>query len=169
MNVDHKLNRLHRVLRFLNHKIRVRHNARLTAKAAEKRRGHVLAKIEGLQNLKDPAGVPPGTVAFEGKAVAAWIHPWLVLSRKNGWTGTVVSGYRSPPYSQSLCEHMCGAPSCPGRCAGVASNHSGTQYPGGAVDVTEYEQFGRIQRRIGSPLQNQLPATDPVHFSVSGR
>jgi hypothetical protein len=169
MNVSYKLTRLHRLLRFLNHKIRIRHNKKLTAKQAEKRRINVLAKLDGLHTLRDPAQVPTGTRLFDGKEVAEWIYPWLELARKKGWTGTVTSGYRSPAYSQSLCLHMCGQPSCPGRCAGTSSNHSGLQYPGGAVDVTEYEQFGRIQRRIGSPLQNQLPTTDPVHFSVSGR
>jgi hypothetical protein len=79
----------------------------------------------------------------------------------------VTSGYRTPEYSTSLCIAMCGAPSCPGRCAGASSNHSGKVYPAGAVDVTDYTRFGQIQPQIGSPLRNDLPI-DPVHYSVSG-
>lgn len=108
-----------------------------------------------------------GVETFDGKEVAAWIVPWLQKSRDAGWGGVVSSGYRTPEYSESLCFDMCGAPSCPGTCAGRSSNHSGKKYPAGAVDVTDFETFGRIQPEIGSPLKNDLPA-DRVHFSVSG-
>ena len=98
--------------------------------------------------------------------------PWLEKSRKAGWGGTVVSGVRTPEYSEQLCYAMCGAPSCAGRCAGRASNHNmepGQGYPAGALDVSDYAAFEAIQKRIGSPLKNELDARDPVHFSVSGR
>lgn len=109
-----------------------------------------------------------GLGTFDGKQVAAWIVPWLEKSRDAGWKGTVTSGFRDPAYSESLCLAMCGAPSCPGRCAGRSSNHSGKEYPAGAVDVTDYTNFGAIQPRIGSPLHNSLGSADPVHFSVAG-
>lgn len=108
-----------------------------------------------------------GVGTYDGKPVAKWIIPWLEKSRAAGWAGHVTSGYRTPEYSESLCMEMCGAPSCPGTCAGRSSNHSGTTYPHGAVDVTDETNFGRIQRQIGSPLRNALPS-DRVHFSVSG-
>jgi hypothetical protein len=108
-----------------------------------------------------------GVATFDGVPVAAWMVVWLQKARKNGWGGRLVSGYRTPEYSQSLCYGICGAPSCPGLCAGVASNHSGKEYPAGAVDVTDYNTFENLQSRIGSPLVNHLPS-DPVHFSVSG-
>lgn len=108
-----------------------------------------------------------GVGTFDGEKVAAWIIPLLQQSRAAGWAGTVTSGYRTPEYSESLCFDRCGQPSCPGTCAGRSSNHSGTAYPHGAVDVTDYTNFGTIQRRIGSPLRNSLPS-DRVHFSVSG-
>jgi len=109
-----------------------------------------------------------GVGSFDGKQVAKWIIPWLEKSRAEGWSGSVTSGYRTPEYSESLCFGMCGAPSCPGTCAGRSSNHSGDHYPAGAVDVSDYSNFGSIQPRIGSPLKNNLPA-DRVHFSVSGQ
>lgn len=101
-----------------------------------------------------------------------WMIPWLDKSRAAGWYGVVNSGVRTPEYSESLCRNMCGAPSCPGRCAGRASNHNMTADQGepyGALDVSDYYNFGAIQPRIGSPLKNALGAQDPVHFSVSGR
>lgn len=110
-----------------------------------------------------------GVVEFDGVPCAAWIAEWLKKSREHGWNGVLVSGYRDPEYSEQLCYAMCGAPSCPGRCAGRASNHAGKDYPAGAVDVSDFYNFGAIQKRIGSPLINALGAQDPVHFSVSGR
>lgn len=109
-----------------------------------------------------------GVGTFDGKPVAKWIIPWLKKSRQAGWDGSVTSGYRTPAYSEQLCIRMCGEPSCPGRCAGRSSNHSGKVYPHGAVDVSDYTNFARIQRQIGSPLKNALGSSDPVHFSVSG-
>lgn len=108
-----------------------------------------------------------GVGNYDGKPVAKWIIPYLEKSREHGWGGSVTSGYRTPEYSESLCFDMCGAPSCPGTCAGRSSNHSGSKYPAGAVDVSDPGTFGSIQPKIGSPLKNDLPA-DPVHFSVSG-
>jgi len=113
-----------------------------------------------------------GFSVFDGKTVAAWMVPWLQRSRREGWRGTVVSGVRTPEYSEHLCFQMCGRPSCPGRCAGRSSNHNmlpSQGEPFGALDVSDYANFGRIQRQIGSPLRNALGARDPVHFSVSGR
>lgn len=111
-----------------------------------------------------------GFGTFDGKTVAAWMVPWLVKSRAAGWHGVVVSGVRTPAYSQQLCYNMCGHPTCPGTCAGIYSNHNmlpSQGYPYGALDVSDYYTFESVQFRIGSPLRNDLPA-DPVHFSVSG-
>lgn len=110
-----------------------------------------------------------GVAKFDGKDVAAWMIPYLKKSREHGWKGSVTSGYRTPQYSRTLCQRMCGADSCPGRCAGVSSNHSGKAYPAGAIDVSDYTRFGEIQKKIGSPLKNTIGSSDPVHFSVSGQ
>lgn len=113
-----------------------------------------------------------GWATFEGKAVPAWTVYWLQLARREGWRGHVTSGVRTPAYSQHLCFVMCGRPSCPGRCAGLSSNHNMDKhqsYPHGALDVSDYAKFGEIMRRHNSPLHNALGARDPVHFSKSGR
>lgn len=165
---EHKMHFLKRLGRWLTNKIhRVRNQGKRGVKA-RKRRENVRKKIEFLKDKKDSNPARSGVGTFDGKQVAAWIIPWLERSRKAGWRGTVNSGYRSPEYSEQLCRAMCGAPSCPGRCAGRASNHAGKDYPEGAVDVSDYENFERIQPRIGSPLCNRLDYRDPVHFSVSG-
>lgn len=126
-------------------------------------------KIEWLRHHKDPQPAPSngGIAYFDGKPVADWIKPWLEKSRNNGWRGTLVSGYRSPEYSEQLCYNICGRPSCPGLCAGRNSNHTRLGAGQGAVDVSDYYNFAIIQRRIGSPLRNNLPS-DRVHFSTSG-
>lgn len=106
-------------------------------------------------------------VTFDGKPVVEWLAYWLQKSREHGWNGVLVSGYRTPEYSQQLCYNMCGAPSCPGKCAGTSSNHTRKGYLQGACDVSDYTNFEAIQFQIGSPLKNDLPV-DPVHFSASG-
>lgn len=107
-------------------------------------------------------------VTFDGKSCVEKAAYWCDKARKDGrWGGVLVSGYRTPQYSQSLCFAMCGAPSCPGRCAGVTSNHTKTTYPGPAVDVSDYGRFESAMSSYGNPLRNDLPY-DPVHFSPSG-
>jgi hypothetical protein len=113
-----------------------------------------------------------GTATFDGKTVAAYFVPILKWCREHGWKGTVVSGYRTPQYSEHLCYVMCGAPRCPGRCAGRSTNHAGldpNKTPSGAVDVSDYLNFGRIVARcpLTPKLHNYLP-NDRVHFSPRG-
>ena len=147
--------------RMQRHRDRVKHLDKLTDTLRRKAK----AKAEARADRKDDKS--DGVVTFDGKPVAAWIAKWLAKSREHGWKGVVTSGYRTPEYSESLCQNMCGQPSCPGTCAGRTSNHSGKEYPAGAVDVTDYTNFERIQFEIGSPLRNDLPY-DPVHFSTNG-
>lgn len=127
-----------------------------------------------LKQHKDPKPPPTSGVITPDapwnpyhRPIAAWIVPWLQKSWDAGWRGVVNSGYRSPEYSQQLCYNICGAPSCPGTCAGTSSNHTQHVKPGGAVDVSDYYNFAAIQPRIGSPLRNDLP-NDRVHFSSTG-
>ncbi len=127
-----------------------------------------------LRRHHQPAPSQQGNfVTVDGKPCPAWIAEWVQKIRAAGrWHGVVVSGYRTPEYSEQLCYGMCGAPSCPGRCAGRSSNHccpptfTGVPYEG-AVDVTDYYTFGAECRRLGAPLTNHLPA-DPVHYSHGG-
>lgn len=132
--------------------------------------------------LKNHPVEPNSNATFDGKDVPPWmvgLAPgpngtrvnWLQKIRDNGWSGVVVSGVRTPQYSEELCLAMCGAPSCPGRCAGRSSNHNcgdPCKYPGGALDVSDYYRFGAICREIGCPLRNALGPADPVHYSISG-
>lgn len=105
-----------------------------------------------------------------GHSIPNWMIPWLIKSWDAGWRGQVNSGVRTPQHSIELCYGQCGHPSCPGTCAGASSNHNmseGQGYPYGAIDVSDYYTFERIQWQISSPLRNDLP-NDPVHFSVTG-
>lgn len=120
-------------------------------------------KAEELAKSQQQSGV----AYFDGKPVAAWIKPWLDRSRAAGWHGVLVSGWRSPEYSEQLCFRICDKPTCSGTCAGRTSHHTQSAYPGGAVDVSDYWTFAAVQRRIGSPLYNNLPS-DRVHFSSTG-
>lgn len=143
------------------HRLRVIHLDKLTDHLRRKLKAQKEKRDERRDDRQD------GLTTFDGVVVASWIARWLEKSRRAGWNGTVTSGYRTPEYSESLCQRMCGQPSCPGTCAGRSSNHSGKDYPAGAVDVSDYANFERIQYEIGSPLRNDLPY-DPVHFSVNG-
>lgn len=113
-----------------------------------------------------------GIAYFDGKPVAAWFIPHLEFARRHGWSGILVSGWRSGPYSRHLCLSMCGAPRCPGRCAGMSSNHTRSGYGQGAIDVSDYTTFARLMARSDAPsprIFNALGSQDPVHFSTSGR
>jgi hypothetical protein len=124
-----------------------------------------------IEKLEDKQKPPTrGIRTVDGKPVAAWIAHYVLKAREEGlWDGYVVSGYRSPEYSEQICYQMCGAPSCPGRCAGRSSEHSQQIKPRGAVDVdlAHRDQFARAMQRLGAPLRNALP-NDPNHFSASG-
>lgn len=104
------------------------------------------------------------------RPVCGWFVPILDEARQKGWRGIVVSGVRTSAESVGLCQAMCRANSCPGRCAGTASNHNATtcQKPQGAVDVTDYYTLSAVLRQMGNPIYNALPI-DRVHFSATGR
>ena len=116
----------------------------------------------------------PGCQDIDGEAVPNWIAKDVLKIRKRGnWKGVVVSGFRTPEYSESLCIAMCGAPMCPGRCAGRLTNHAcpptaKCQKYEGAIDVSDYATFAQECVAIGSKLHNILGAQDPVHFSYNG-
>jgi hypothetical protein len=114
-------------------------------------------------------GVPDKPWNPYGRKVCGWITEEIDKVWAAGWRGVVVSGVRTPAESIGLCEAMCGAPSCAGRCAGATSNHNATtceKYQG-AIDVTDYYNFAYYARKAGSVLKNDLPI-DRVHFSYTG-
>lgn len=103
----------------------------------------------------------PGVGTFDGKPVAKWIIPILTYARKQGWTGTVTSGYRSAADQARVCATGVKPCAAPG-----TSNHQGTVFPSGAVDVTQAGQLSSILLR--SPYATELVwagSKDPVHFS----
>jgi hypothetical protein len=121
------------------------------------------------KNAKRITAPRAGVATFDSKPVAAWMKPYLDWAREHGWQGTLSSGWRDPAYSESLCMGICHAPKCPGRCAGRSSNHVGRVKPAGAIDVTHYEEFGRLMQSCPYEprIFNDLPA-DRVHFSATG-
>src|SRR6266516_5288614 len=79
-----------------------------------------------------------GVATFDGRPVAKWLLPYLEFARKNGWKGTLNSGFRDPAHSEAICFQKCGKPTCPGTCAGRASTHSGKTKPQGPADVSDF-------------------------------
>lgn len=121
-----------------------------------------------------PGAPAEGLVWQDGHWVAGWIADINVKVRHDGWPGWVLSGWRDPLYSQHLCEVMCGAPTCPGRCAGLTSRHVGRIFPEGAVDVTYYDDFNARLHKLGlwgvnerGKICNDLPRDLP-HHSADG-
>src|SRR6201999_3473173 len=91
-----------------------------------------------------PTKGPKGVGSFQGFQVALWIIPELEYAQQHGWKGRITSGYR-PGVD-------------PNTTTGV-SEHSGPQYPDGAVDFgvpTEYtnreEFFAAVKDYKGLPL-----------------
>lgn len=114
--------------------------------------------------------VLPGVTTFDGIPVAKAAVPFLLYARAHGWNGRLVSGWRDPIHSRNLCIAMCGAPSCPGKCAGLSSNHVGSTRERFAIDVSDFTTFRRIITGHvidGVSIFNDLPI-DPVHFSPNG-
>lgn len=159
-----------------NFKHRMRHpsdtkntwgQSRATVKRGRKRRMRRRAWV--LRN-RVQAVATSGVGSFDGRPVAKAAIPLLQWARANGWRGGLVSGWRDPKYSQQLCFNMCGRPSCPGKCAGLASNHVGSTPQRFGIDVSDYTNFGRIIARcpLSPKIHNALGARDPVHFSPSG-
>jgi hypothetical protein len=135
----------------------VRGNHRRAAERRHWKANHAAASAAG------------GVTHYDGVPVAAVAVPILNWCREHGWKGRLVSGWRDPAYSESLCRRMCGAPRCPGLCAGTSSNHVGTSAQRFAVDVSDYATFRRVvaQCPLSPHIHNSLPR-DLVHFSPSG-
>jgi hypothetical protein len=133
-------------------------------------RGHDRRVKQRKTHREHPPDKDGLTTLKNGVVIVSWMVPHVTFAWDHKWQGWVVSGWRSPEHSEDLCEAMCGAPSCPGRCAGRSSNHTRKGKPNGALDVTFYDQFGQLMRRSDAPtprIFNDLPA-DRVHYSASG-
>jgi hypothetical protein len=110
------------------------------------------------------AGATPkakGVSTFDGKQVAAWIKPILSYGRAHGWKGSVNSGYRTFADQTRIYNSGVRPAARPG-----TSNHEGTAFPRGAIDVSDPQSLSKILRR--SKYANALVYAgpkDPVHFS----
>lgn len=119
---------------------------------------------------KKAAAAASGVTRYDGVPVAAVAVRYLDWARQNGWKGKLISGWRDPAYSQSLCYRICGRPRCPGLCAGLSSNHVGTTNARFAVDVSDYVTFRRVISRCPyTPRIYNALSNDPVHFSPNGQ
>lgn len=139
---------------------------KLAVKNGKKRRAKRRRKV---RTNRFRAWLKPGVGTFDGKPVAKTAIPVLLWCREHGWHGVLVSGFRTAKYSEHLCFEICGRPSCPGRCAGRSTNHTGDNPARFAVDVSDYVNFGHIVAScpIKPHIHNALP-NDLVHFSPSG-
>jgi TP901 family phage tail tape measure protein len=109
-----------------------------------------------------------------GKPIANWIIPVLEWASKNGWHGTVTSGFRSYKEQEYLYTHagedgISTIVAKPG-----TSNHEKSAYPGGAVDVdggTDAQLISLLRGYHGldTLMGGYLGPADPYHFSHDGR
>jgi len=149
---------------------------RKRTKAMERRHNERLKHFAELRFHHAHPPVIEGLVTFDGHQLPAWIADINTRARASGmWKGSVISGVRSPEYSEHLCIVMCGAPTCPGRCGGRNSNHAcppsgkGVKYEG-AEDVTDPAGLRAFCEAHDEPLIGGgavLPA-DLNHFSHLG-
>lgn len=124
-----------------------------------------LAQATSTASVVPGAVVPQAAWNPEHKPIAGWIAPVLDWASQHGWSGTVTSGYRD--YQQQASINASGAFSAP---AGK-SNHETTQYPGGAVDVTNPAELIQVLQGYSGPYKlvgGVLGPADPEHFSATG-
>lgn len=130
-------------------------------------RGFTAAILEGLGGAPSAGAaggpLPSGMRQVDGKPVCAWIAEELEAAKQAGWSGSVVSGYRSVAEQAAACAGTSGPCAPPGQ-----SNHQGTAWPKCAVDVSDPEGLARALPR-GSRLKwTGRTIGDSPHFS-SGR
>lgn len=119
-----------------------------------------------------PAPSAEGLTNFDGHPVANWIIPILYWARHVGnghekWEGVVVSGFRTrlqqwlAAVKYGLWHYRNGNP--------FLTNHMKYVFPGGAVDVTEYEQLARVLRSYpgARKIFQAVGIGDLVHFSAN--
>jgi hypothetical protein len=155
-------------------RIKIRHPERRTQSEIERSEGAAATEFRA-QLRKQFAAGHDGVVVFDGVQVAAWIVPSLRWARDHGWTGVVVSGFRSCAHQKQVAADFAARQGKTvkqiyphGPCA---SNHVGHDHPRGAVDVTNPAQLAHVLRN--NPNQPTLvwggPVIhDEVHFSATG-
>lgn len=118
-----------------------------------------------------PSAAPSGSGGvgtFDGKPVADWIIPILTQARGDGTSFRVSSGFRSLAEQTVLWNrygHDREIVAAPG-----TSNHEGSKYPRGAVDIFPGWQnmVGWLGKHPSQPLKHYGSPRDPYHFSATG-
>lgn len=116
---------------------------------------------------------------FEGRVVVRWISKELRRGRRRGWSGEVISGWRSRAHQARAAREYAARRGLPVSALypnGVqASNHRGTRWPYGAVDVTMPEELARALSGPEKPWRGrrlrwaiEQGHNDRTHFSASG-
>lgn len=104
----------------------------------------------------------------------------LVYARQNGWRGRALSGWRSDEQQLAAAARFAAQLGRPVEAVyphgPLASNHCGTAWPKGAVDVTDpdgleraMEQWTREGRRRPLLGNGYALPFDRAHFSFNGR
>jgi len=118
-------------------------------------------------------------VTIDGKPVTGWIARRLLWARRHGWSGRVLSGYRTPSeqlraaqrYAERLQKPIWQVyPNGP-----LASNHVRKGYGQGAVDVSEPAELEAVLARGPKWVRDpgligngrRIPG-DYAHFSANG-
>jgi hypothetical protein len=119
-------------------------------------------EIPGTPGSAGSSGRPGkgGVAKFEGKQVADWIAPILRYARKQGWKGSVNSGYRSKAEQTRIYNSGVRPAAKPG-----TSNHEFAGFPGGAVDVCSERRALRRQRHRAGVGRDVLVAW-PIAFLI---
>lgn len=107
-----------------------------------------------------------GTVMIDGHPVANWIAQEIHWARAHGWKGRINSGYRSDAEQTAIYKSGVRPAAVPKSMGGSGSNHEGTVFPYGAIDVSDAPQLAAILRnKPGGSRLVYAGAKDPVHFS----
>jgi hypothetical protein len=107
-----------------------------------------------------------GLVEFDHKPVAGWIAPILDYARQHGWKGSLNEGYRTDRQQAGIYNAGVRPAAVPVSLGGGGSNHSGRDWPAGAVDVSDAAHLSNILSK--SKYRGLLVwagAKDPPHFS----
>ncbi|WP_320672385.1 phage tail tape measure protein [Patulibacter defluvii] len=109
------------------------------------------------------AAAGAGTTTIDGKPVANWIAKILLRARDAGVSFRVSSGWRSYAEQKRIYDSGVRPAAKPG-----TSNHEGSKYPRGAVDIADSQAPLRAWlTRNGNPLKWYGPG-DRYHFSATG-
>lgn len=96
------------------------------------------------------------------EAIAAWIYRELIRLGAKGKI-QINSGFRTYAEQVEACKHAspCATPG--------TSNHEKKTYPGGAIDVQNYDTLNALIRRKGGSSLKWYGSGDVWHFSATGK